>query len=76
MKKMRPVPRIEVKAGGETKLEPGGLHIMLIGLEQPLKEGASVALTLSFEDGSTKDVTAPVRAIAPSASMSHGHRSH
>lgn len=27
MKKMRPVEKIAVKAGGETKLQPGGLHI-------------------------------------------------
>lgn len=63
MMKMRPVPRIEVKAGGETRLQPGGLHVMLIGIKQPLKEGAEVPLTLTFEDGSEKKVVAPVRAV-------------
>lgn len=71
MMKMRPVPRIEVKAGGETKLQPGGLHVMLIGLTRPLPEGADVALTLTFEDGSTKQIAAPVRPAA--GSMSHPH---
>lgn len=75
MKKMRPVPQIEIGAGGETKLEPGGLHVMLVGLEQPLEEGAGVALMLSFEDGSSTDVAAPVlRAITLPSGMSHGHR--
>lgn len=73
MKKMRPVPRIDIPAGGQTKLQPGGLHIMLIGLRQPLAEGASVPITLTFEDGSSKDVAAPVRAIAAPGAMSHGH---
>lgn len=71
MMKMRPVPRIEVKAGGETRLQPGGLHVMLIGLTRPLQEGASVALTLTFEDGSTRQIAAPVRPVA--AGMSHAH---
>ncbi len=69
MMKMRPVPRIEVPAGGETKLQPGGLHVMLIGLTRPLREGTSVELTLRFEDGSEKKIAAPVRPVA--AGMPH-----
>jgi copper(I)-binding protein len=76
MKKMRPVERIVVKAGGETRLQPGGLHIMLIGLAQPLQEGANVALTLSFDDGSKLDVKAPVRAIVQGGGMSHPGHAH
>jgi len=69
MMKMRPVPKMEVKAGGETRLQPGGFHIMLIGMKEPLKEGASVSLTLGFDDGSKLSITAPVRATAGA----HGH---
>lgn len=73
MKKMRPVAQIDIPAGGQTKLEPGGLHVMLIGLRQPLAEGASVAITLGFEDGSSREIAAPVRAIAAPAGMPHRH---
>jgi hypothetical protein len=73
MKKMRPVPKMDIKAGGEARLQPGGLHIMLIGLQQPLREGANVSITLTFEDGSSKIITAPVRAITVPGTMKPGH---
>lgn len=63
--KMRPVPAIHIKAGGETVLEPGGLHVMLIDMKKPMKEGDKVALTLGFDDGSTKEIEAPVRRPVP-----------
>jgi periplasmic copper chaperone A len=61
--KMRPVPEIVVKAKGETALKPGGFHVMLIGLKQPLKEGEEVPVTLKFDDGSSQELKAPVRPI-------------
>jgi hypothetical protein len=61
--KMRPVADIAVAAGGETILKPGGLHVMLIDLQQPLKEGDVVPITLSFDDGSTVKVDAPVKKL-------------
>ena len=63
MMKMRQIPRIEVKANSKTVLQPGGLHIMLIGLKQELKKGEKVSLTLKFDDGSTKTIEAPVRSV-------------
>jgi copper(I)-binding protein len=46
---------------------------MLIGLQQPLHEGAHVAITLTFEDGSSKEISAPVRAITAPGAMKPGH---
>lgn len=63
MMKMRPVEKIDIKAGGETALQPGGFHIMLIDLKQTLEPDAVVPLTLIFEDGSTKTMDAPVRKL-------------
>ncbi|HTY03857.1 MAG TPA: copper chaperone PCu(A)C [Rhodocyclaceae bacterium] len=73
--KMRQVPAIDIKAKGEAVLQPGGLHVMLIDLKAPLKEGDKVAITLGFDDGSTKQVEAPVRPImpAPMPAMDHEH---
>jgi copper(I)-binding protein len=61
--KMRPVTDIAVKAGGETILKPGGLHVMLIDLRQPLKQGDLVPITLNFDDGSSVRVDAPVKKL-------------
>ncbi len=47
--RMRPLPNgLEVPAGGEALLAPGGNHIMLIGLKSPLKAGERVPATLRF----------------------------
>ena len=58
--RMRPVPAIEVKAKGEAVLQPGGLHVMLIDMKAPMKEGDSVPITLTFDDGSSKTINAKV----------------
>jgi len=47
--KMRPVEAVEVAPGGPVVLEPGGFHIMLMGLKAPLEAGAAFPLTLRFE---------------------------
>lgn len=47
--RMRPVEAVEVAPGEPAVLQPGALHIMLIGLTQPLAEGGSFPLTLTFE---------------------------
>jgi periplasmic copper chaperone A len=46
---MRQVDGIELPAGKPVKLEPGGLHVMFIGLKQPLPLGSKVPVTLRFE---------------------------
>ncbi|MEP7762826.1 copper chaperone PCu(A)C [Sanguibacter sp. 25GB23B1] len=50
-----------IPAGGEMLLEPGGNHIMLMDLVEPLVPGAEVTLTLTFSDESTVELTAPVK---------------
>ena len=73
--KMRPVAAIEIKAKGEAVLKPGGLHVMLIGMPKPLKEGDAVPLTLTFDDGSSKKIEVPVRAQVMEM-PAHGHHHH
>ena len=75
MMKMRAVPFIAIKAGGQTELEPGSYHVMLIGLTQPLKDGDQVAITLTFDDGSQQRISAPARPIHAEAA-SHGGMKH
>lgn len=47
--RMRPAPPIEIAAGGEMRLAPGGLHLMLMDLRAPLTVGDTVPATLRFE---------------------------
>ncbi len=67
MMKMRRVERIDIPAGKTVTLKPGGLHVMLIGLKEPLEQGTTVDLTLIYDDGSKTHVMAPTRKIDPTS---------
>jgi copper(I)-binding protein len=54
---------IKVPAGSHAHLAPSGDHVMLMGLKQALKPGDEVPVTLKFSDGSTHDLTVPVKAF-------------
>jgi copper(I)-binding protein len=68
--KMRPVSDIPVAPGKPTKLEPSGLHIMLLNLKAPLKVGDKFPLTLVFEKAGSTSVEVSVEA-AGAAAPSH-----
>lgn len=63
--RMSPVDAVEVPAGGTAHLAPGGFHLMLFGLEAPLKVGDSLEVVLEFERGGQVTVSVPVRRDAP-----------
>ncbi len=50
-----------IAAGESHALAPGGDHIMLMGLSEPVQPGADVAVTLTFGDGSTTTFEAQAR---------------
>lgn len=52
-----------IPAGGDLVLEPGGDHIMLMGLDEPVTTGQQIVLTLEFADGAEHDVTVSARAF-------------
>ncbi len=58
---MRPVEAIEVPASSSVELKPGGYHIMMIGVKQPLKPDDTVPLTLTFAQAGNVNITATVR---------------
>jgi copper(I)-binding protein len=49
--RMRQIPALPLPAGQPVALNPGGYHLMLLELKQPLKDGDKVPLTLEVEDG-------------------------
>ena len=73
--KMRQVGRIELPAGRPVRLAPGGLHIMLIDLKQPLKPGDRVPLTLTLqrEDLASRAIFTVQAEVRASAAPAHAH---
>ena len=64
MMRMRQIEEILIAGDGVTELEPGGLHVMLIGLKGALEVGQEIEFTLVFSDKSTKKITVPVKSIS------------
>ena len=58
--KMRPLAGVDIPAGQPVTLKPGGQHVMLLGLDAPLREGQSFPLTLTFEKAGTRTVTVAI----------------
>jgi copper(I)-binding protein len=61
--RMRPLAGIDLRPGEPVTLKPGGVHIMLFGLAQPLQAGQSFPLTLSFEKAGSREVTVTVEKV-------------
>ena len=64
---MAPVEEVPIPAGGVAELEPGGYHVMLIDLVQPLVEGEQIEVSLDFANSEPQTITVPVQAIGPMA---------
>ncbi len=65
--RMRPVEGgLDLPAGKQVKLAPGGYHVMLEGLEGPLKAGQELPVHLTFQNAPPLDVEAHVRPIGAS----------
>ena len=69
--KMRPVAGLDIPAGQPVALKPGGEHIMLIGLQQPLREGQSFTLTLNFEKAGARTVSVAVEKAGATSPIHH-----
>jgi copper(I)-binding protein len=61
--KMRPHEQLVIAPGATVKLEPGGLHVMLHDLKQPLTVGQTVPLVILLAGGGSVQVTAAVRPL-------------
>ena len=61
--KMRPLAALDLPAGQPVTLQPGGTHIMLMGLKEPLRPGQSFPLTLHFAKGGPLEVNVTVEGV-------------
>ena len=65
---MRPVPDgLPVTPGVPIHMTPGGYHIMLMGLKQPLRQGDHVPVTLTFQHAPAITVQAVIGSPGASA---------
>jgi len=71
--KMRPVAAIDLKPGASVTLKPGGMHLMLMDLKQPLKQGESFPLALTFEKAGKIEADVTVQKAGAMSSMDMGN---
>lgn len=71
--KMQQVEQIEVPAGATLELAPGGYHIMLIGLREPLREGMRFPVRLKFEVAGSVELEAEVKSMDAGTGAEHLH---
>lgn len=66
MMKMQQVAHIEIPANSSMTLQPGGYHVMLIGLNKKLKDGDAVTqIKLSFSNGENIELkNIPIKSVA------------
>jgi copper(I)-binding protein len=67
MSRMRPAGQIVITAGQTMKAGPGGLHVMLLGLKNPLVAGKQVPLVLTFQQAGAITVQVDVQPIGSAA---------
>ena len=70
--RMRELPRVDIGPDAAFTFEPGGTHIMMVGLKQQLKEGQTFMLTLQFEKAGKIELQVP---IAKAGAMEDHHMS-
>lgn len=63
--KMRHVEAVVIPAGATVRLEPGGLHMMLLGVSSRLEAGERITVTLRFERAGEMPLSVPVRVSPP-----------
>jgi uncharacterized protein YcnI/copper(I)-binding protein len=72
--KMRPLADgLEIKPGATVKLEPGGYHLMMMGLGKPLVKGQKLKAQLQFEKAGKVDVEFDINAVGATAPAMGGH---
>lgn len=74
--KMQRIESVALPAGGEARFAPGGNHVMLFGLKQPLVAGEEFPLTLQFEKAGTLEVQVKVENQAPAPATPGEHAGH
>jgi len=73
MMRMEPVPSLRIASGDVANLEPGGAHLMLLGLERMPQPGEKIEICITTSAGDSTCTQASVRREAPGG---HDHSHH
>lgn len=57
---MHSLSALDVPLGGTVSMAPGGVHLMVTGVKQPLKAGEKLSLTLRFEKAGSMTIAVPI----------------
>lgn len=68
--RMRRLEGLDIPAGETVAMAPGGYHIMIIDVEEPVQVGATVPLTLTFETSGNVTIDATVSMTPPASTDS------
>jgi len=74
--RMRQVDAIDIPAGQTVELRPGGLHMMFVGLKQPLAKDGRLPLKLRFEKAGEVTVEVKVEAASSAAAEAGAASEH
>ena len=70
--RMRGITTLEVRPGEKVQLKPGGYHVMLSELKQPLKVGDKFPMTLKFQNAGAVEVSVWVEGMGAGGAVPHG----
>ena len=70
---MQKVESVDLPANGTLQFKPGGHHVMLFKMTQPLKAGETFPLKLQFEKAGEVALEVNIRDQAPDAGGAHAH---
>ena len=71
---MRPLDKgLAIEAGKTVRLAPGGYHLMLMDLKNPLKQGEKVPVTLEFEKAGKVTLSLDVQGVGAQAPAGMDH---
>ena len=68
---MKALDAVDIPANKVVELKPGGMHVMLIKVKQPINKGDKIPLTLTFEGADKKSFTMNVEASGQEKSGTH-----
>jgi periplasmic copper chaperone A len=61
--RMRELHSVDLESGAKVSFKPGDMHMMIVGLKQPLVQGQTLSLALQFEKAGNIEVTVPIQGI-------------
>jgi copper(I)-binding protein len=70
---MRPVDAPRIPVGGALEMQPGGTHLMLMGLSAPLRQGEVIPVTLRFERAGDVTLQVPIASIGATTPPEEHH---